>query len=64
MQKYLNKINTREKLCTNINEVIEAFMPYIHRFEKGRSYSKTEWLELISNIYDEYAEILEEYINE
>lgn len=64
MQKYLNKINTREKLCTNINEVIEAIMPYIHTFETGRSYSKTEWLELISDIYEEYAETLEEYINE
>ena len=64
MQKNLNKINTREKLCTNLNEVIEAFMPYIHTFENGRSYSKIEWLELISNIYDEYKNILEEYINE
>lgn len=44
MQKYLNKINTREKLCANINEVIEVFMPYIHTFEAGRSYSKIEWL--------------------
>ena len=64
MQKNLNKINTREKLCTNLNEVIEAVMPYIHTFENGRSYSKIEWLELISNIYDEYKNILEEYINE
>lgn len=64
MQKYLNKLNTQEKLCTNINEVIEAFMPYIHTFEQGRSYSKAEWLDLISDIYDDYEEKLEEYLNE
>ena len=64
MQKYLNKLNTQEKLCTNINEVIEGFMPHIHAFEQGRTYSKTEWLDLISDIYDDYKEKLEEYLNE
>lgn len=64
MQKYLNKLNTQEKLCTNINEVIEGFMLHIHRFEQGRTYSKSEWLELISDIYDDYKEKLEEYLNE
>jgi len=63
MQKFLNKLKTREKLCTNINEVIEAFLPYIHTFETGRTYGKTEWLELISEIYEDYKEILEEYLN-
>ena len=63
MQKFLNKLKTREKLCTNINEVIEAFLPYIHTFEVGRTYGKTEWLELISDIYEDYKEILEEYLN-
>ena len=63
MQKFLNKLKTREKLCTNINEVIETFLPYIHTFETGRTYGKTEWLELISEIYEDYKEILEEYLN-
>jgi transposase-like protein len=63
MQKFLNKLKTREKLCTNINEVTEAFLPYIHSFETGRTYSKVEWLELISDIYEDYKEILEEYLN-
>ena len=64
MQKYLNKLNTQEKLCTNINEEIEGFMPHIHAFEQGRTYSKSEWLDLISDIYDDYKEKLEEYLNE
>ncbi len=64
MQKFLNKLKTREKLCTNINEVIEAFLPYIHSFELGRTYSKVEWLELISDIYEDYKEIMEEYLND
>ncbi|MBR2588098.1 MAG: transposase [Bacilli bacterium] len=63
MQKNLNKLTYREKLCTNINEVIEAFLPYINSFEQGRSYSKVEWLELMSDIYEDYSEVLEEYIN-
>lgn len=63
MKKQLNKIRTKDKLCTNINEVIEDFLPYINSFESARSYSKMEWWNLISNIYDENIDILEEYIN-
>ena len=63
MKKQLNKIRTKDKLCTNINEVIEDFLPYINSFESARSYSKLEWWNLISNIYDENIDILEEYIN-
>ena len=63
MQKSLNKLKNREKLCTNKNEVIEVFLPYINSFERGRSYSKVEWLELISKIYEKYEEVLEEYID-
>ena len=40
-----------------------AAMPCVHTFEAGRTYSKVEWLELISGMYDEYEEVLEEYIN-
>ncbi len=63
MQKELNKIKTREVLCTSLNEVIESFLPYIHSFELGRSYSKSEWLKVISDIYDENKDVLEEYLN-
>lgn len=64
MQKFLNKLKTRDNLCTNINEVIEVFLPYIHSFELGRTYSKIEWLELISDIYEDNKEILEEFLND
>lgn len=65
MKKYMNKIKTKEPLCTNINEVIEFCMPYINSFELGRSYSKAEWLNLMSKIYEDekYKEELEEYID-
>lgn len=63
MQQSLNKLKTMDKLCTNINEVIETFLPYIHSFERGRTYNKKEWLNLISDIYEDYKEILEGYIN-
>lgn len=63
MKKFLNKLKTQETLCTNLNEVIEFCLPYIDSFELGRNYSKVEWLELISTIYNEYKEDLEDYIN-
>ena len=63
MQKNLNKLKNREKLCTNINEVIEEILPYINSFERGRSYSKIEWLEIISDVYEENKEIMEGYLN-
>lgn len=64
MQKFLNKLKTKEKLCTNIEEVIETFLPYIHSFELGRTYSKAEWLELMDDIYEEYKEVLEVFLND
>ena len=63
MKKFLNKLKTKEPLCSNINEVIEFCLPYINSFEIGRNHSKKEWLELISVIYNKYQEKLEVYIN-
>lgn len=63
MKKYLNKIKTKEPLCRNINEIIEYCLPYINSFEIGRSYSKKKWLELISMLYEENKNIMEEYID-
>lgn len=63
MKKQLNKLKTKEPLCTNINEVIEYCLPLIMSFEQGRTYSKLEWLEIIDGIYDEYKEKLEVYLN-
>lgn len=62
-RKFLNKINTLEKLCSNITEVIELCLPYINQFEIGRSQNKSEWMQLISILYDRYPEDMEVYIN-
>ena len=64
MKQYLNKLNTKEPLCSNINEIIDFCIPMISSFEVGRTYNKKEWLNLINAIYEEYEEELEEYINE
>lgn len=63
MKKYLNKLKTKEPLCTNINEVIEFCLPLINSFEFGRTYSKKDWLQLIGIFYQEYENVMEEYIN-
>ena len=62
MKKFLNKLNTSEKLCSNLSEVIEFCLPYINKFEKGRSQYKEEWLNILSILYDEYPEEMEVYI--
>ena len=51
MKKFLNKLKTKEPLCTNINEVIEFCLPYINSFEFGRNYSKKEWLDLMLKLH-------------
>lgn len=63
MKKFLNKLKTKEPLCTNINEIIEFCLPYINSFELGRNYSKKEWLDLICFLYDNYKDRLEVYLN-
>lgn len=63
MKKFLNKLKTKEPLCTSINEVIDFCLPYINSFELGRNYSKKEWLDLICFLYDDYHEKLEVYLN-
>ena len=63
MQKKLNKLNTLNNLCTNINEVIEFCLPIINSFEIGRNTSRLEWLKFVSNLYEQFPNELEEYIN-
>lgn len=64
MKKFLNKLRTKEPLCTNINDVIEFCLPYINSFELGRNYCKKDWLDLISLLYKDYQDRLEVYLNE
>ena len=62
-QKKLNKLNTLDNLCTNINEIIEFCLPIINSFEVGRNTSRQEWLKFVSNLYEQFPNELEEYIN-
>lgn len=62
MKKFLNKLNTLEKLCSNLTEIIEFCLPYVNTFEKGRSQYKEEWLNILSVLYEEYPEDMEVYI--
>ncbi len=64
MKKFLNKLKNKEPLCTNITEIIEFCIPFIISFEIGRSYSKLEWLDLISDLYEQYPDVLEEYLDD
>lgn len=63
MKKALNKLNTKETLCTSINEVVEFCLPYVNTVELGRNYSKKEWLELINLLYEEDKNKMEELLN-
>ena len=63
MKKFLTKLKTKEPLCCDIIEVIEFCLPFINSFESGRTYSKAEWLNLISDIYEDYSDDLEGYLN-
>lgn len=62
-KKFLNKLNTLENLCSNINEIIEFCLPYINHFETGRTHYKAEWLNLVSLLYETYPQEMEVYIN-
>ena len=63
MKRYLRKLNTKEPLCSNIDEVNTYFLEYINSFESSRSYYRAKWLELLNFLYEQYGEELEEYIN-
>lgn len=63
MKKYLNKLKTKEPLCTKLNEVIKFCLPLINSFEMGRNYSKSNWLNLISTLYNQYKDEMEDYFN-
>jgi len=62
-KKFLNKLNTLETLCCNINEIIEFCLPYVNHFEIGRTHYKSEWLNLINILYETYQTEMEVYVN-
>lgn len=62
-KKFLNKLNTLDKLCSNLTEVIEFCLPYINQFEAGRTQYKAEWLDLINIFYETYPIEMEVYVS-
>lgn len=63
MKRYLHKLNSKETLCSNINEINSYFLEYINVYESGRSYYRAQWLELLNILYENYPNELEEYLN-
>ena len=55
-KKYLNKLKTRDRLCSDINEIIEFCLPFVNSFEMGRTYNKAKWLSLLSGLYEIYPD--------
>lgn len=62
MARVLRKLNSKDPLCTNLNEINESFLYYINSYESARSYHRADWLELLSIIYEQYGKELEEYL--
>lgn len=63
MRRYLRKLNSREPLCSNINEINEYFLKYINSYESSRSYCRAQWLTFLNFLYGRYTNELEEHIN-
>ena len=63
MRRFLRKLNTREPLCTNINEINTYFLEYINSYESSRSYYRAQWLVFLNFLYERYSEELEDYLN-
>lgn len=63
MKRYLHKLNNKETLCSNINEINEYFLDYINSYESSRSYYREQWLEILNVLYTNYPNELEEYLN-
>lgn len=63
MKRFLRKLNTKDPLCSNIEEINVYFLEYINSFESSRSYYRAKWLELLNILYERYEKELEEYIN-
>lgn len=63
MKRFLHKLNTKEPLCSSINEVNTYFLEYINIYESHRSYYRYQWLEILNILYENYPHELEEYLN-
>ena len=60
-KRHVNKLNVRQPLLNNIIMVQEHFLDYISSFERGLTYSKKGWMQLINSLYELYPKKMEVY---
>ena len=54
IKRHINRLNERQPLQENIDDVIEHFIEYISSFERGLTYSKKGWVRLMNILYEIY----------
>ena len=54
IKRHINRLNERQPLQENIDNVIEHFIEYISSFERGLTYSKKGWVRLMNILYEIY----------
>ena len=62
IKRHINRLNERQPLQENIDDVIEHFKEYISSFERGLTYSKKGWVRLMNMLYEIYPKKMEEYL--
>ena len=62
IKRHINRLNERQPLQENIDNVIEHFIEYISSFERGLTYSKKGWVRLMNILYEIYPKKMEEYL--
>ena len=62
IKRHINRLNERQPLQENIDDVIEHFTEYISSFERGLTYSKKGWVKLMNILYEIYPKKMEEYL--
>ena len=62
IKRHINRLNERQPLQENIDDVIEHFTEYISSFERGLTYSKKGWVRLMNILYEIYPKKMEEYL--
>lgn len=54
IKRHINRLNERQPLQENIDDVIEHFIEYISSLERGLTYSKKGWVKLMNILYEIY----------
>ena len=62
IKRHINRLNERQPLQENIDNVIEHFIEYISSFERGLTYSKKGWVRPMNILYEIYPKKMKEYL--